>query len=170
MKSVRTIVLVAGLVLPALSLLLTGCEKAPAPAKPASTPGPATPDPKPAPAPSVPAAAAPSAMDHHDHAHGEELGTITIAAWTVKVSGSIEAGKEAHVDIALSGSTEKPAAVRVWVGSQDGKGAMKEKADGDGKEYHAHAAVPNPIPATAKFWIEIEDTKGNKTSGGIAIK
>lgn len=110
--------------------------------------------------------------DHGDHGHGEGgvLGTATIGAWTVAVSGEVKAGSEAHLDIKLSGSTANPAAVRVWIGSQDGKGAMKQKADGRGNEYHAHADVPNPIPAGAQLWIEIDDGKGNKSVGGIAIK
>ncbi len=112
------------------------------------------------------------AHDHgdHDHGAGSAIGTATIGAWTVKVSGEIEAGKEAHLDIELSGSTEKPAAVRVWIGAQDGKGAMKQKADGDGKEYHAHADVPSPIPADAKLWIEIQNARGVKSVGGFALK
>ncbi|MBN8645656.1 MAG: hypothetical protein J0L61_10515, partial [Planctomycetes bacterium] len=109
--------------------------------------------------------------DHGDHGHGEggAIGTATIGAWTVSVSGEIKAGSEAHLDIKLSGSPAKPAAVRVWIGSQDGKGAMKQKADGDGKEYHAHADVPNPIPAGAQLWVEIDDGKGSKSVGGFPI-
>jgi len=125
-----------------------------------------------------PAAAAPAGGagkaggDHGDHGHGEggALGTVSIGAWTVKVGGEIKAGSEAHLDIELSGNAATPAAVRVWIGSQDGKGSMKQKADGSGKEYHAHADVPNPIPADAKLWIEIDDGKGGKSVGGIPIK
>ncbi len=125
-----------------------------------------------------PAAAAPAGGDgkaegdHGDHGHGEGgvLGTATIGVWTVAVSGEIKAESEAHLDIKLSGSAAKPAAVRVWIGTQDGKGAMKQKADGGGNEYHAHADVPNPIPAGAQLWIEIDDGKGGKSVGGFAIK
>lgn len=105
-----------------------------------------------------------------DHGHGAALGTIKIGAWTVAVSGEIKAGSEAHLDIALSGSSANPGAVRVWIGSQDGKGAMKQKADGSGMHYHAHTDAPNPIPPDAKLWIEIDDGRGNKPVGGIAIK
>lgn len=116
-------------------------------------------------------AAGKAAGDHGDHGQGEggALGTATIGVWTVAVSGEVKAGSEAHLDIKLSGSAAKPAAVRVWIGSQDGKGAMKQKADGSGNEYHAHADVPNPIPAGAKLWIEIDDGKGDKAVGGLAI-
>lgn len=125
-----------------------------------------------------PAAAAPATGagkaggDHGDHGHGEggAIGTATIGAWTVAVSGEIKAGAEAHLDITLSGGTAKASAIRFWVGSRDGKGAMKGKVDGAGPEYHAHVDVPNPIPADARLWIEIEDAKGAKSLGGIAIK
>lgn len=114
--------------------------------------------------------AAGNAGGDHGHGEGGAIGTVTIGVWTVKVSGEVKAGSEAHLDIELSGSTAKAAVVRVWIGSQDGKGVMKQKADGDGKDYHAHADVPNPIPADAKLWIEIDDGKGGKSVGGIAIK
>ena len=126
---------------------------------------------KPAAGGANPAAAAPAGKAGGDHGHGEggAIGTATIGAWTVSVSGEIKAGSEAHLDIKLSGSPAKPAAVRVWIGSQDGKGAMKHKADGDGKEYHAHADVPNPIPAGAQLWVEIDDGKGSKSVCGFPI-
>lgn len=109
---------------------------------------------------------------HSDHNHGDgsAIGTAVIGVWTVKVSGEAKPGSEAHLDIELSGSAPKPAAVRVWIGSQDGRGAMKERADGDGKSYHAHTDVPNPIPAGAKLWIEIEDARGVKAVGGFDLK
>lgn len=112
-----------------------------------------------------------SGVDHDDHGHGEggSIGTATIGAWNVAVSGEIRAGAEAHLDIKLSGSTARPTAVRVWIGSQDGRGAMKQKADGGDNAYHAHADVPSPIPAEAKLWIEIDDGKGSKAVGGFAI-
>jgi hypothetical protein len=121
-----------------------------------------------------PATASPAGKaggDDGDHGHGEggAIGTATIGAWTVTVSGEIKAGAEAHLDIKLSGSTAKASAIRFWVGAQDGKGAMKGKADGAGPEYHAHVDVPNPIPANAKLWIEIDDGKGSKSVGGLAI-
>lgn len=131
------------------------------------------------PAPAVGGGGAGKAADHadhdeHDHGHGHgeggAIGTTTIGVWTVAVSGEVKAGSEAHLDIELSGSAARPAAVRVWIGTQDGKGAMKQKADGDGKEFHAHADVPNPIPANAKLWVEIDDGKGAKSVGGFAIR
>ncbi len=125
-----------------------------------------------------PAAAAPAGGagkaggDHGDHGHGEggAIGTATIGAWTVAVSGEVKAGAEAHLDIRLSGSTARPAAVRVWIGAQDGKGAMKQKADGGGAEFHAHADVPSPIPEGAQLWVEIDDGKGGKSVGGFPLK
>ena len=110
----------------------------------------------------------------HDHAHGDakSLGEATIGAYSVKVVSeeAIKPGAEAHVNITLSGSTDKPAAVRMWVGSEDGKGAMKSKADLEtGTTYHGHVDVPSPIPAAARLWIEIEDAKGAKATGSVAL-
>lgn len=108
--------------------------------------------------------------DDQGHGAGGAMGTATIGAWTVSVSGEVKAGSEAHLDIELSGNAAEPAAVRVWIGSQDGKGSMKQKADGGGSEFHAHTDVPNPIPEDARLWIEIDDGKGGKSVGEFAIK
>jgi hypothetical protein len=153
------------LVTVALAALLssTGCEKKPeAPAKPPE----GAHDHKPDDDHHQPHAADKDA-DKHGHTDGEALGTITIGVWTVTVVGEIKPGTEAHLDIDFSGSTEKPAAIRVWFGTKDGKGAIKQKADGSGPEYHAHADIPNPIPDGAKLWVEIEDIKGVKSAGAF---
>jgi len=152
------------LLLAAAGLALASCDQKPATPAPAGG------------AASGGAAAAGGAGkgDGHDHAHGEakSLGEATIGAYTVKVASdeSIKAGTEAHLDIVLSGSTDKPAAVRMWVGSEDGKGATKSKADLEtGTIYHGHVDVPSPIPAAARLWIEIEDAKGAKATGSVAL-
>lgn len=151
-------------------LTASGCDSKPAPASAPAKPAQSAPA-SPSASPASPAshAGTGSKMDDHDH-QMTSLGTTKIGAWDVKVAGEVKPGKEGHFDIELSGSTDKPAAIRVWIGSQDARGAMKQKADGDGKEFHAHADVPNPIPDGAGFWIEIEDAKGVKTVGGVPLK
>lgn len=111
--------------------------------------------------------------DHDDHGHGEEveLGTVTIAAFTVKVAqqGKVEAGKDAAFEFEVTGGTGTPNAVRAWIGTQDGAGSTKAKADAEDHGFHAHIEAPSPMPAASKLWIEIEDSKGVKTTGSIAL-
>lgn len=111
--------------------------------------------------------------DHgHDHGHDVALGSVKIGAWDVKVSRGeeLKAGSATYLDVELSGSTDAPAAIRGWIGSEDAKGAVKGKADGEGMDRHIDVEVPNPIPTGAKLWIEIEDAKGGKHVGGFDLK
>lgn len=180
-RPMKKISSIASLLALGLCLPLGACDKS-EPSTPAAplepgqapaggrTPPGATPA---APAQTPPAKPTPGAMkDDHSSDESHDLGTLTLGGWTVKAKqeGKIEAGKEGHFDIDLAGSSDKPAAVRVWIGSQDGKGSMKSKADGDGGEYHAHADAPSPLNAEAKLWIEIETSKGEKLVGSVAIK
>lgn len=122
--------------------------------------------------------------DHdHDHAHGGpviDLGEQTIGDFIVKVTrdeAPIVPGKDAPIDVIATpgpSATTKVAAVRFWVGTQDAKGSVKAKGEiEDVKEpnrYHTHAEIPNPIPAESKLWVEIEDDKGAKLSGGFDLR
>lgn len=113
--------------------------------------------------------------DHdHDHDHGAEtsLGKTTIGAHEVEVliGGAIKAGEEAHATIKVASSTIKIAAVRAWIGKQDGAGAMKAKADAEEHGYHAHVEVPATIAADDKFWIEIEGEDAKTSTGSFEIK
>jgi hypothetical protein len=64
--------------------------------------------------------------------------------------------------------------VRFWIGSQDAKGSIKAKADiEDPKQtnhWHTHAEIPEPMPAGAKLWVEIETEGGEKTAGNFDLK
>jgi hypothetical protein len=152
----------------ACTLALTGCEsKAPEPVKAPN-------------ANNVPPA--PAHDDHDDHHGGPviDLGTGTIGAFSVKATrdqGQIVAGKDAPVDTTVtpaSGGTAKAVAVRFWIGTEDGKGSVKAKADiEDPKEpnrWHTHAEIPNPLPAGSKLWVEIEDDKGAIVTGSFDLK
>lgn len=116
----------------------------------------------------------------HDHHGGAviDLGSAQIGQFTVKATrddDKIVAGKEAAIDatITASGST-KAVAVRFWIGTEDGKGSAKAKADiEDPKEpnrWHTHAEVPNPIPAGSMLWVEIENDKGETAKGSFGLK
>ena len=88
----------------------------------------------------------------------------------VTQQGKVEAGKDAAFELEVSGGEGKPAAVRAWIGTQDGAGSTKAKADAEEHGYHVHVEAPKPLPATSQLWIEIEDAKGTKTTGSIATK
>lgn len=112
--------------------------------------------------------------DHKDgHGHGPktELGSQSAGGMTITAAreGEVAAGAEATFDIGVTGGA-KPAAVRVWVGTQDGKGSIKGKAEAEGDGWHAHAEVPKPLPAGSKLWVEVETAKGEKHVVGFDLK
>jgi hypothetical protein len=84
--------------------------------------------------------------------------------------GDVTAGGEATFDISVSGVVGKPSAVRVWVGSQDGKGSIKAKAEAESDGWHAHAEVPKPLPVGSKLWVEVETATGEKHVAGFDLK
>lgn len=156
MKHVLTVVTAA-------SLIVVGCkEKAP-----------------PAPQPAGSATTGHDDHDGHDHHDGAvvELGSTTIGPYTVRASrdeGELKPGGEAAIDVWVSGDGPKVAAVRFWIGTQDGAGSLKAKADiEDPKEpsrWHTHAEVPEPLPAGSELWVEIEDDSGAKSAGSFSLK
>ena len=109
--------------------------------------------------------------DHDGHGHGKEesLGTITLEGATLNVTqdGAVAAGKEASFDITFTGAT--PAAIRVWLGAEDGSGSTKAKAEKEGEGFHVHVDAPASLAADAKLWIEVELADGKKATGSIAI-
>ncbi|MFN9133163.1 MAG: hypothetical protein ACK5XO_10850, partial [Phycisphaerales bacterium] len=84
--------------------------------------------------------------------------------------GDVTAGGEATFDIGVTGGAGKPAAGRVWVGTEDGKGSIKAKAEAEGDGWHAHAEVPKPLPSGSKLWVEVETAKGEKHVTGFDLK
>jgi hypothetical protein len=144
---------------------LTGCEK-----DSATTPGSSTPPPS---AANTTAKSAPHGHDH-DHAMAEpsdvhegekhELGTQQAGVYTVKATqtGEIKPGVEVVFEIVVSGGTTKPTAVRAWVGSEDGQGSAKSKAEAGDKDYHAHIELPASIPANSKLWVELDTASGRQ--------
>jgi hypothetical protein len=129
--------------------------------------------------------AASSAEHGHDHAadqskapvddHGGgkviELGSLEEGGYSIKASrdGDVKAGGEAPIDVWISGG-QTVAAVRFWIGTQDGAGAMKAKAAIERDNWHTHAEVPDPMPAGSKLWVEIESDKGAIVVVGFDLK
>lgn len=135
----------------------------------------------------------PSSKENHDHKEGEkhaegdshspakeghgdqkdiELGSVTIAELPVRavLDGEVVAGKQVDVDVHVIGSEGKVTAVRLWIGAEDGKGAVKMKATFNKDEAHNHVEVPSPIPPESKLCIELELTDGKKEVGSLALK
>jgi hypothetical protein len=177
MPTVRSLVFVTALAGGVSALTLGGCDKkADAPAKPAAAPAPA---PVPAPAgaskPDDHAHAPGDGHDHgDDHGHGAttQLGEQTAGGFTIKASrdGDIKAGSDAPIDVWVTGGAAKVAAVRFWIGLEDGKGSLKAKAELEKDNWHTHVEVPNPLPEGSKLWVEVENDKAEKTVTGFDLK
>ncbi len=144
--------------------------------------------------PTSPAVTKPSATAHdhdhdhdhdhgHDHAHGAvvKLGMANVGSFltiATREEGKVEAGKDVGITVSVSAAPEQKATaktVRVWIGSEDGKGAMKAKAEvEDAKkapnDWHAHTEVPKPLAEGSKVWVEIEDDKGATATGSYDLK
>jgi hypothetical protein len=113
--------------------------------------------------------------DHGDHAHDEvTLGKFDIAGHMVEAAqghGNVEAGKEGHLVIKLPYKDGGQTVTRAWIGTEDrtmssvGKGAYAPSHD----DYDIHAAAPSPLPAGAKWWLEIEKPDGTKVVGSIPL-
>ena len=120
------------------------------------------------------------AAEEHQHEHGKEhgksveVGEVTIGATKIDVemAGIASAGKEVHVELNLTPATPTPKAVRVWIGSDSGRGSEKAKATGEAAHpgsYEAHVAVPAPLPEGSKIWISIEPASGEAVKGSLPL-
>lgn len=111
----------------------------------------------------------------HEHEHEEvALGTFDIGGISVEAlqgHGNVEAGKEGHLVIKLSYKDDGATTARAWIGSEDrtlsstGKGEYAPSHD----DYDIHAVAPTPLPAGAKWWLEIEKPDGTKAVGSIPL-
>lgn len=120
------------------------------------------------------AEASPANEEEHDHAHDEvSLGTFKAGELEIEASqghGKVEAGKEGHLVIKLPYKDDGATVVRAWIGTEDrtmsavGKGEYAPSHD----DYDIHAMAPSPLPADAKWWVEVEKPDGTKLVGSIA--
>lgn len=108
--------------------------------------------------------------DHGDHGAERDLGSVTIAGTTLRLSmgGEIEPSGTVHLDIERTDGPE-PAAIRVWIGDEAGTGALKSKAMGSSGDYHADAEAPADVSLPTSLWIEVETADGTRESGSINI-
>ena len=96
------------------------------------------------------------ADDEHGHGESVSLGQVMIGSWTVDAarSGEVAAASEIVVDLDITGGTAVDV-VRMWVGTEDARGSIKVRADGDGDAWHGHVAIPAELPPGSAIWIEI---------------
>lgn len=109
------------------------------------------------------------------HAHDEvALGEFSIGEYKIKAAqghGNVEAGKEGHLVITLPYKDDGQTVTRAWIGTEDrtlssvGKGEYAPSHD----DYDIHTIAPNPLPAVAKWWLEIEKPDGTKIVGSIPL-
>lgn len=148
------------MIVPVMSLaaLLVSCDNkkdaAPADTKPETPAAPAT---------------------EEDHAHDEvALGEFDIDGNMVTAAqghGNVEPGKEGHLVITLPYKDDGASITRAWIGSKDrtmssvGKGEYAPSHN----DYDIHAIAPSPLPAEAKWWLEIEKPDGTKAVGSIPL-
>lgn len=59
--------------------------------------------------------------------------------------------------------------VRVWVGPEDASGVMVVKAELEGDHYCGTMIMPDPIPADARLWIEVESPEGERLKGSVPL-
>ena len=110
-----------------------------------------------------------------DHAHDEiALGKFDIEGNSVEAAqghGKVEAGKEGHLVIKLPYKDNGETITRAWIGTEDrtlssvGKGEYAPSHD----DYDIHAVAPDPLPAGAKWWLEIVKPDGTKAVGSFPL-
>ena len=76
--------------------------------------------------------------------------------------------KNGHFNIRVKGGDVK--AVRMWVGPEDASGVMVVKTEPEFDYNHGHVEVPDPVPADAKLWIEIESPTGEMHKGSTPLQ
>ncbi len=115
--------------------------------------------------------------DHDGHDHGEDahhgprhdLGEVEVAGLSLKVAvlGAVEAGREAVLDIEVTGGP--CAALRAWIGIASGRGSMKARLDGTNGDFHGHIEVPSTLPTGSAIWLDVEGPGGTRERMSVAL-
>lgn len=108
----------------------------------------------------------------HDHDHGEhhELGTAAAAGVSFEaLQLGHPANGEVAVEVVLAEGSPAPKAIRAWVGNQAAEGSMKTRAEGAGPAYDMHLELPDPLPADAQIWLEIEAADGTREAKSFEL-
>ena len=60
--------------------------------------------------------------------------------------------------------------IRLWVGDESGRGAMKARAEKEGAtHYHAHVAIGGEFRADHQLWVEVESADGTKSTAALTL-
>jgi hypothetical protein len=122
-----------------------------------------------------------AADDHSGHSHGGHshgpvvaLGSVEIGPHTIKVasSGALVPGGAWHVELAMAPAQAKPKAIRLWVGSENGRGSVKARAasePGHPGAYNTHVLIPEPLTTNSRLWIALEASDGTTTRGSLDL-
>jgi hypothetical protein len=99
-----------------------------------------------------------------------KIGTVTIGNMDIELAqghGAIVAGKESHLVVRLPYADNGTTAVRAWIGTEDRTLSFVGRGDFNATSnvYDIHAIAPNPLPADAKWWIEVEKSDGTRVVG-----
>lgn len=109
----------------------------------------------------------------HDHGPHTALGAATIGGLTLAASaaGAPLAGRAWPIGLHLADGQPAPKAIRLWVGTENGRGSAKSLAIADAGRpggYHAHVAVPRTLPAGSQLWIAV-DTADGQTAAALPL-
>ena len=74
---------------------------------------------------------------------------------------------DGHFNIRITGG--EVTAVREWVGPEDATGVVVVKTEIENDYHHGHVDMPDPIPAGARLWIEIETPAGERLKGSVPL-
>lgn len=90
-----------------------------------------------------------------------DLSPIVLGAYTVNPY-YLDDLAQGRINFNVAGGEVK--AVRTWIGDEAATGALVIKAPWEDTHYCGDQEVPNPLPAGASLWVELE------TSGGELLK
>lgn len=95
-----------------------------------------------------------------------ELPALKIGAFDVQPMYEEEL-EDGHFNIKITGG--EVAAVREWVGPEDASGVVVVKTEIENDYHHGHVEMPEPLPADARLWIEIETPDGARLKGSTPL-
>jgi len=96
-----------------------------------------------------------------------ELPPFTAGAYQIQPKYE-DALSDGHINLTVTGG--EIGAVRMWVGGEDPTNALVVKAEIENDYYHGHIEMPDPIPADARLWAEIENPAGETFKGSTTLQ